>query len=131
MEQKPFIENCSYDDVCKAWHYYPGPNAAIIQIVDPDMDHPIPKWHFQNSLKEKFLDLDEDHPMAIQFDQAERIAKFLKQCLEKRQNVIVHCVAGVCRSGAVVDVGVSIGFRDTEKVRIPNILVKQKIMSFI
>ena len=43
-------------------------------------------------------------------------------------NVVVHCVAGVCRSGAVAEVGVMMGFRDAEAFRSPNLLVKHKMM---
>jgi protein tyrosine phosphatase len=45
--------------------------------------------------------------------------------------VIVHCVAGVCRSGAVCEVGVIMGFDDTEVFRSPNMLVKHKMMSVL
>ena len=43
-------------------------------------------------------------------------------------NVIVHCHAGVCRSGAVAELGVMLGFKDTESFRSPNLLVKHKMM---
>jgi hypothetical protein len=43
-------------------------------------------------------------------------------------DVVVHCVAGVCRSGAVAEVGVMLGFDDTEVFRSPNLLVKHKMM---
>jgi hypothetical protein len=43
-------------------------------------------------------------------------------------NVIVHCHAGVCRSGAVCEVGVMLGFNDTEVFRSPNLLVKHRMM---
>jgi hypothetical protein len=43
-------------------------------------------------------------------------------------NVVVYCVAGVCRSGAVCEVGVMMGFDDCEGFRSPNLLVKHKMM---
>jgi hypothetical protein len=46
-------------------------------------------------------------------------------------NVVVHCVAGVCRSGAVCEVGVMMGFRDTEEFRAPNLMVKHKMMKVL
>ena len=46
-------------------------------------------------------------------------------------NVIVHCVAGVCRSGAVCEIGVMMGFDDTEVFRSPNLLVKHKMMKVL
>jgi len=39
-----------------------------------------------------------------------------------------HCVAGVCRSGAVAEVGTMLGFTDTETFRIPNVMVKRKLI---
>jgi len=52
----------------------------------------------------------------------------LQRALDNHMNVIVHCVAGVCRSGAVCEVGVMMGFQDTEAFRSPNLLVKHKMM---
>jgi predicted protein tyrosine phosphatase len=43
-------------------------------------------------------------------------------------NVVVHCMAGVCRSGAVAEVGVMMGFRDVGRMRIPNVRVKTMMM---
>ena len=43
-------------------------------------------------------------------------------------NVVVHCYAGICRSGAVCEVGVMMGFNDTERFRSPNLLVKHRMM---
>ena len=45
-----------------------------------------------------------------------------------RMNVVVHCFAGICRSGAVCEVGVAMGFDDTERFRAPNLLVKHRMM---
>jgi L-serine deaminase len=35
---------------------------------------------------------------------------------------------GVSRSGAVAEVGTIMGFRDTEKFRVPNLMVKRKLI---
>jgi hypothetical protein len=43
-------------------------------------------------------------------------------------NVVVHCYAGICRSGAVCEVGVMMGFQDTGRFRSPNLLVKHGMM---
>jgi predicted protein tyrosine phosphatase len=43
-------------------------------------------------------------------------------------DVIVHCFAGICRSGAVCELGVMMGFQDTERFRQPNLLVKNRMM---
>lgn len=43
-------------------------------------------------------------------------------------NVVVHCYAGIFRSGAVAEVGVILGFEDTHVFRSPNRLVKHRIL---
>ena len=51
-----------------------------------------------------------------------------QHALANRMNVVVHCHAGVCRSGAVCEIGVMLGFDDTEAFRSPNLLVKHRMM---
>jgi len=133
---KPWIENISYSDVEKGFHYDPGPNAMMIQIVDPGMFFPTPKYSFKKISQYYFLDVEEnDIPGAI-FDAAIQdsdvigIGKDLQYALANDMNVIVSCVMGVCRSGAVAEVGVMLGFQDTEKYRIPNTMVKRKLMEY-
>jgi L-serine deaminase len=46
-------------------------------------------------------------------------------------NVVVHCHAGICRSGAVTEVATMMGFTATERLRIPNMLVKHKMMKVL
>lgn len=131
QEIKPFIQNCSLADIEKALHYDSGDRGVLIQIVDNDMDFPKPKHHFELIYQFKFLDIEEDNELAISDFQAKEIAGILKYALQARRNVIVHCVAGVCRSGAVIQAGVDIGFLDTETFRIPNLRVKQKLHNFL
>lgn len=126
----PWIQNVSLDNVVTGYHYDPGPNSVLIQIVDPDMDFPIPKFNFKEVYRFKFLDLEESHEVGpkISDDQAEELLKILQHSLDTNMNVTVHCVAGVCRSGAVCEVGTMIGFEDTGTFRIPNTLVKKKML---
>ena len=69
--------------------------------------------------------------MKITDEQAKSLVLILKQALLNRSNVIVHCIAGVCRSGAVTEVGIMMGFDDTEDYRSPNLLVKHKMMDVL
>lgn len=127
-----FIENVSRDDIRKGWHYDAGPNSMLIQICDPDNNWPIPKYKFKETRKFKFWDEeDTSHRDIITEVEAEQIAKALQHALDNRMNVIVHCEVGLCRSGAVVEVGVMMGFQDTEKLRIPNVLVKSLIKNAV
>lgn len=128
----PWIQNISLSDIIKGHHFDAGINSVLIQIVDPDMDFPTPKHQFLHTYQFEFLDLedgdDANEKLKINDYQAESLALILKQSLANQSNVIVHCHAGVCRSGAVAEVGVMMGFRDTESFRIPNLMVKHKIM---
>ena len=132
----PWIQNVALSDIQKGRHYDPGPNNMLIQIVDNDMEFPEPKYKFNSVHQFQFLDLEKNDSsiepeMKINDDQANSLVLLLKQALLNRSNVIVHCVAGVCRSGAVCDVGVMMGFDDTEVFRSPNLLVKHKMMSVL
>jgi predicted protein tyrosine phosphatase len=129
----PWIQNVSLSDVRKGHHIRVGENAMLIQIVDPDMEHPEPAHDFKETHKFKFLDIEEhdeciDPNWKVQDQQAEQLVELLEHALEKRMDVVVHCVAGICRSGAVAEVGVMLGFDDAEAFRSPNLLVKHKMM---
>ncbi len=129
----PWIQNVSLADVHKGHHVAVKENAMLIQIVDPDMEHPEPAHNFKETHKFKFLDIEEndeciDPSWKIQDEQAKQLVSLLEHALKKRMDVVVHCVAGVCRSGAVAEVGVMLGFDDAEAFRSPNLLVKHKMM---
>lgn len=137
----PWIENVSLDDIRKGYHYDAGFNSMLIQIVDPDMDFPKPLHSFREVYQFKFLDIEDPvyvNPLATEFDvkyadaitneDAKGIAEALARAKAEGMNVVVHCHAGVCRSGAVAEVGVMLGFVDTEKFRVPNLMVKKKLM---
>lgn len=127
-----WIQNISYSDVQLGFHIQPGPNCMMINIVDPSMEFPIPIYEFKEVHRFEFLDLEKNDHGGDEFKvtnkQAEQLAKLLQHALDNRMNVIVSCVAGVCRSGAVCEVGVMMGFADTERFRSPNLLVKHKML---
>lgn len=125
-----WIQNVSLGDILKAWHYDPGDNSVLISIVDPDMANPVPLYPFKKQHNFRFLDV-EDGEGQITDQQAAEIAQILRNAKQNHSNVVVHCVAGVCRSGAVTEAGVALGFQDTETPRVPNLLVKRKVMEFL
>jgi predicted protein tyrosine phosphatase len=132
----PWIQNVALSDIKKGFHIDPGPNNMLIQIVDNGMEFPEPLYKFNSVHQFQFLDLEKNDSciepeMKITDDQAKSLVLLLKQALLNRSNVIVHCVAGVCRSGAVCEVGVMMGFDDTEAFRSPNLLVKHKMMKYL
>ena len=125
-----FIENCAMFEIPLGKHRNPGSNSMLIQIIDLDLDFPVPKHNFKEVRQYKFLDNDSDQT-GINNDQAEQIARSLQFALKQKMNVIVHCVMGICRSGAVVEVGTIIGFEDTGKYRQPNTRVKKMLMKHL
>ena len=73
-------------------------------------------------------DTDISSNLKITSKQAKQIVKLLKHALVNDMPVVVHCHAGLCRSGAVAEVGVMMGFDDTGKVRFPNKMVKKMLI---
>lgn len=130
-----WIQNVSLADIPKKHHISVGENSMLIQIVDPCMTFPTPAHKFKEIHQFEFLDLERDDPWGDEFKitdtQAEQLVRLLQHALDNRMDVIVHCVAGVCRSGAVCEVGVMMGFDDTESYRSPNLLVKHKMMKVL
>lgn len=129
----PWIQNVSLSDIPKGHHIRVGENSMLIQIVDPGMTFPTPLHKFKEVHQFEFLDLEKDDMAVIEEfkvtdTQAEQLVRLLQHALDKRMDVVVHCVAGVCRSGAVCEVGVMMGFDDTEVYRSPNLLVKHKML---
>ncbi len=129
----PWIQNVALGDIKKGLHIQPGENAMLIQIVDPAYEFPEPKYTFKEVHQFEFLDIEEkdfalDEAMRCSHEQAAELVRLLQHALANRMNVIVHCHAGVCRSGAVCEVGVMMGFDDTELFRSPNLLVKHRMM---
>ena len=136
---QPWIQNVSYEDIQRGYHFDPGPKSMLIQIVDPGLEFPKPKYEFSDRHQFVFMDMEETDrlfgqevpELKVQDEQAVQLAHLLKYAYEKGMNVVVHCVAGVSRSGAVVEVGVMMGFKDPETYRSPNIMVKHKIMKVL
>jgi predicted protein tyrosine phosphatase len=129
----PRIQNVALADISKGRHIRVGDNSMLIQIVDPCMTFPAPKHEFKEVYQFEFLDLERDDKWGEEFkvtdEQAEKLVKLLQHALVNGMDVVVHCVAGVCRSGAVCEVGIMMGFQDAERTRIPNLRVKHKLMS--
>ena len=130
-----WIENVSWDDVKNGWHSDLGTNVMLIQIADPATFFPQPKHSFKEVHQFEFLDAEDDDKFDEDFkisdDQAATIVGLLQKALDNHMNVLVHCHAGICRSGAVVEVGTMMGFTATERYRQPNLRVKHKMMKVL
>ena len=131
-----WIQNVSMSDIRQGFHINPGVNSMLIQIVDPAYEFPVPKYQFREVHQFEFLDAERDDKFfpdecKCTDEQAQELVRLLQHALAQHMNVIVHCHAGVCRSGAVAELGVMMGFRDAEAFRSPNLLVKHSMMKVL
>jgi predicted protein tyrosine phosphatase len=129
----PWIENVAAADIPMRFHHEAGENSMLIQIMDPCPTWwPTPAHDFKEVHRFEFMDVERNdnwpEEAKITAAQAEEIVRLLKHALQNRMNVVVHCMAGLCRSGAVAEVGVMMGFDDTERFRSPNLMVKHSLM---
>jgi predicted protein tyrosine phosphatase len=127
-----FIENVSKSDVFNGHHYDAGINSMLIRIQDPATEFGKIKYPFKEVHEFEFLDAEDEDGFPdeckIQDEQAVELVRLLKHAQEKHMNVVVHCHAGICRSGAVVEVATMMGFTPTDRYRQPNVRVKTKMM---
>jgi hypothetical protein len=130
-----WIQNVALADIPRGNHIRVGENSMLIQIVDPAMEFPTPLYKFREVHQFEFLDLEQNDAWGEEFkvtdEQAAELVRLLQHAYANRMDVVVHCVAGVCRSGAVCEVGVMMGFQDTEVFRSPNLMVKHKMMKHL
>jgi len=129
----PWIENVAAVDIPNRFHHEAGENSMLISITDPASWRPTPAHKFKEQHNFEFLDIElndyaDDEAMRCSQEQANELVRLLQHALENRMNVVVHCFAGICRSGAVCEVGVMLGFEDTGRFRSPNLLVKHRMM---
>ena len=131
-----WIQNVAATDIPNGFHVAVKENSMLIQIMDPASGWwPKPKHNFREVHQFEFLDAEDkdgfDEDFKISDAQAAELVRLLQHALDNHMDVIVHCMAGLCRSGAVCEVGVMMGFQDTEKFRSPNMRVKHKMMKVL
>jgi predicted protein tyrosine phosphatase len=128
-----WIQNVAAVDVKNGHHVAVRENSMLIQIMDPCSSWwPEPKHKFAQVHRFEFLDAEDkdgfDEDFKISDAQAQQLVGLLQHALDNNMDVVVHCMAGLCRSGAVCEVGVMMGFQDTERFRSPNMRVKHRMM---
>lgn len=137
----PKIINLSMSDVTHGkFPDWCEENTILIQIQDVDCS-PTAKFanvkrrgRFVRLIQMRFDDVDTPDPKywtEISDDQAKELADIIKLAKEANLNIAVHCHAGLCRSGAVVEAAVRYGFEDPKKDRFPNILVLKKLSKLL
>lgn len=129
-----WIENVSKQDATLGFHMDAGPNAMMIRIQDPatHFSHIARADMFKEVHEFEFLDAEDadgfPDETKISDEQATELVRLLQHAKDNHMNVVVHCHAGICRSGAVVEVGTMLGFTAIDKYRQPNMRVKHKMM---
>jgi hypothetical protein len=131
----PWIQHYSQYDIENGLHPRTGDNTILIQIKDYAEPYALnsepfikPAAEFVRTYRFLFDDTeDEKDPNAITDHAAKLLGMILRSAYAEGRNVMVHCVAGLCRSAAVAVAGHQIGFDLEDKIRMPNTLVKKKI----
>lgn len=132
-----FIENVSKSDVATGHHMDAGPNAMLIRIQDPATFFGCIKHAdmFKEVHEFEFLDAEDgdayEDEAKISDEQAAELVGLLQHAQANHMNVVVHCHAGICRSGAVVEVASMMGFTPSDRFRQPNLRVKTKMMKVL
>lgn len=134
----PFVTNVSIADVVKGrFPLWCDSNTILIQIQDVD-NSPTAKFvnvkkrsRFIKVYQFRFDDVESNSSANQCTDiQAKQLANIIKSAKENGHNIVVHCHAGLCRSGAITECAVQYGFSDVNNnQRIPNLLVKKKVLT--
>lgn len=116
---QPFVENVSRDAIVMGIHSkFDYENDLLIQITDPDSSWPTPHHKFKNVKQYKFWDSEgEDGPTR---GDAVALARDILVAFHHSRNILVHCQAGLCRSGAVAEAAILLGFKEVHTRRWPN-----------
>ena len=125
-----WVQNVSKQRIKDGDHYLDA-NTVLIQIQDVCTEFVVPKYAsvFKEIHQFEFMDdADPEKEENINEKQAKQIAEILINCHARKLNIVVHCHAGVCRSGAVAEVAEMMGFDYAGNYKLPNTLVKQRIL---
>lgn len=134
MEQTPWIENVSIFSAKNGLHYFEEYKTILIQIQESTTVEFVDCLYADKFVAVHQFDFDDSETgdeRCISEEQAACIADILLDAFDKKLNVVVHCHAGICRSGAVAEVGEMIGFQYAGNYKSPNLLVKKLILKYI
>lgn len=88
----------------EAEHIIPNNNMALISINDPDMSNHIPYEFWAHKITLKFHDIDtgeKDKGILFKKSMARELIQFVLDLPPNINYIVIHCFAGICRSGAV------------------------------
>lgn len=126
-----FAQNVSMVDAKQGNYRKMDGSTVLIQFADPDKRFPRVRGEFVETHQFHCWDVTKSDPAweqlkdhAFSVQHAQHLAQVLMNAWTNQHNVLVHCVAGLCRSGAVVEVLVSaFKYQEVHKNRIPNYMV--------
>lgn len=126
----PYVQNVSFDDVKKLIIHNDCKNTLLISITDNDMPYPTHLgFDFWSAVYYQFLDVyGPEYKQAISEGQAKGIIQWLEFAKRHNKDVLVHCMMGINRSGAVREVAEILGFEVIGQKQGYNAYVKTKLM---
>lgn len=108
----------------------PEPGTVCVSITEPGRRAKLPR--FDDLLRMEFQDYDGERKYsegAALFtpNHAARLARFLRKHRDAGKNIVVHCAAGISRSGGVVEAALEAfhEYEDRGWARFPNGHVKR------
>lgn len=125
-----YVQNVSFDDVKKLKYNNDCSNTLLISITDNDMQYPVDLGKgFWSAVYYQFLDVDgPQYKQGISEAQAKGIIEWLKFAQRHNKDILVHCMMGVNRSGAVREVAEILGFKVIGQKQGYNAYVKTKLI---
>lgn len=126
-----FTANLSRRQVEAGVPFEVGLNDWLISINDFDGATPNFANKWQEVLEVFFDDIEEEQEEAINVFQAFQIASFINRARHQQKNVWIHCTAGICRSGAVVEVLKLLGFTVAEDFRASERIPNSRVFSLV
>lgn len=126
-----YVQNVSFDEVKKLIVHNNCSNTLLISITDNDMDYPffLNRGNFWSAVYYQFLDVDgPQYKQAISDGQAKGIIHWLEFAKRHNKDVLVHCMMGINRSGAVREVAEILGFEVIGQKQGYNAYVKTKLI---
>ena len=121
-----FAHNVDYLGFKENWIVNtPREKTVLISLLDSDKQQHLPKGSTADQWFARIaMYVDDVNPPevgAMTVKQAAELYEFLLMAYKNRCHVVVHCTAGLCRSGAVVEfLWRHFGYSEVTHVRLPN-----------
>lgn len=119
-----FAQNVSKKRIISGNHKDPSLEPCVLVQISDAATYPPQAAYDSVFVKKIHLDFEDaqtEDEGGITQKQVEDLVDFLVQAKESSQSIVAHCVAGISRSGAVVEFAVKhLGYQEPEETREPN-----------